>query len=83
MHQIKEHKSQNRKETNHKEEIPFLEGCSSPKNVDDANDVLTANRTLVHLLSAQGTRHHVSAVQQYTVDLRVHANAAQFVVWKL
>lgn len=53
---------------------------SGPEDVDSADDVLSADRTLAHSLSTLCTRDHVTALQQHAVDHRVHADTTQILI---
>lgn len=44
------------------------------------HDVLPANGTLIHPFATLGARHHVTALEQDTVDHCVHADPAEVVV---
>lgn len=57
--------------------LPVGRGPSGPKHVDGSDDVLAADGTLVHPLSALGAGDHVSALQQDTVDGGVHADLTE------
>lgn len=53
---------------------------SGLEDVDGADDVLSADRTLAHALPAFCTRDHVTAFQQHAVDHRVHADTTQILI---
>lgn len=50
---------------------------SGPEDVHSSDHVLPADGAFVHALAALGTRDHVAALQQNTVDGRVHADPTQ------
>ncbi len=50
---------------------------SGPEDMDGSDDVLAADRTLAHPLAALGAGDHVTALQQDTVNGRVHADPTE------
>jgi len=48
--------------------------------MDDAGDIATADGTLGKSFATVRTRDHVTALQQYAVDDRIHAHFTQIVI---
>lgn len=52
---------------------------SGPKEANHPHDVLPANRTFVQHFAAWRARGHVTALQHYALNGRVHADLAQVI----
>lgn len=50
------------------------------ENMHSPDNVLSADRAFAHALPAFSAGDHVTALQQHTVDYRVHTDATQVVV---